>query len=134
MAPLSRSGIRGVGLAEVFVAEPLDDRRAAGLAALLAELIEFGFRRVVVDLSDCTFIGSTALAVLLDAKRRLSGFGGRLELRSTAESRATVPGGAHAGFAAAPSVPVVSHPPWPRFRGSVRPRRAGGSASSGPGR
>jgi anti-sigma B factor antagonist len=39
--------------------------------------------RVVVDLSDCTFVDASALAVLLDAHRRTSRTGGVLTLRGS---------------------------------------------------
>jgi anti-sigma B factor antagonist len=44
----------------------------------LAELIEHGIRRVVVDLSAVTFLDSTALGALLGGMRRLRARGGDL--------------------------------------------------------
>jgi anti-anti-sigma regulatory factor len=100
MAPLARStGVAGVPLVELIIAEPLDHSGAASLAALLTGAIEVGARRVVVDLSDCPFIDDAGLTVVRDGHRRLNASGCRLEFRSASSCPRT----ARQARAAAPS-------------------------------
>jgi anti-sigma B factor antagonist len=62
----------------LVVAGELDLFGVPDLKRTLAELIERGVRRVVVDLSAVTFLDSTALGVILGAMRRLRARGGEL--------------------------------------------------------
>jgi anti-sigma B factor antagonist len=52
----------------------------------MVELIEAGKRRIVVDLSDATFIDSTTLGVLVGGVKRLRPVGGSLALVCTDEN------------------------------------------------
>ncbi len=61
-----------VGDADLYSAPELRDR--------LTELLDDGARRVVVDLSETTFVDSMTLGVLLGSMKRLGTAGGRLEL------------------------------------------------------
>jgi anti-sigma B factor antagonist len=73
--------------------EPLDSERhvvavrgeidlftAPELKAALSESIESGHSRIVVDLTDTTFLDSTALGVLIGAVKRLRSRDGRLTI------------------------------------------------------
>ena len=68
-------------LIEVVITEPLDSGAAGRLRRLLAEALDLGPERVVVDLSDCPFVDAAAVSVLLDAHREAWRSGGRLTLR-----------------------------------------------------
>lgn len=61
-----------VGDADLYSAPELRDR--------LTEVLDGGAQRVVVDLSETTFVDSMTLGVLLGAMKRLGTAGGRLEL------------------------------------------------------
>ena len=61
----------------------LDMGAAPPLRETIERVIEDGVRRVVVDLSEATFIDSTTIGVLMGAKRRLQAAGGSLELVCT---------------------------------------------------
>ena len=67
------------GLHTVSVIGELDQATAPELRGTLTEAIGDGSVSVLVDLSDCDFIDSTGLSLLVDAKRRLGeadrGFG-----------------------------------------------------------
>jgi anti-sigma B factor antagonist len=54
------------------VSGELDQATADQLHAPLSEAIESGIRGVLIDLSDCEFIDSTGLRVLVQAQRQLS--------------------------------------------------------------
>jgi anti-sigma B factor antagonist len=60
----------------------LDVNTAPDLREQLARLVTDGARRVVVDLSDISFVDSTALSVLVSALKRLRQSDGDLELAS----------------------------------------------------
>ena len=73
--------------------EPLDSERhvvavrgeidlftAPELKSALSEAIESGHTRIVVDLTDTTFLDSTALGVLIGAVKRLRSRDGRLTI------------------------------------------------------
>ena len=64
--------IEVVGDADLYSAPELRDR--------LTEVLDGGARRVVVDLSETTFVDSMTLGVLLGGMKRLGTAGGRLEL------------------------------------------------------
>jgi anti-sigma B factor antagonist len=58
----------------------LDHATAPDLREPLEGAIDSGARAVLVDLSDCTFIDSTGLSVLVHAHSRLLDDGGKLEV------------------------------------------------------
>jgi anti-sigma B factor antagonist len=60
------------GLRTVSVAGELDQGTAPELREALAEALGDPTVPVLVDLSDCNFIDSTGLSLLVEAKRRLS--------------------------------------------------------------
>ncbi|MEX2103411.1 MAG: STAS domain-containing protein [Gaiellaceae bacterium] len=67
--------------ARVYVLEvvgELDLYTAPRLSSQVGELIALGAAGLVVDLTETTFIDSTALHVLLDAKKRVHAVGGEL--------------------------------------------------------
>jgi anti-sigma B factor antagonist len=67
----------------VAVTGEIDLFTAPELKAALGEAIEAGRRRIVVDLSDTTFLDSTALGVLIGTVKRLRSRDGRLTLVNT---------------------------------------------------
>lgn len=67
----------------VAVDGELDLNAAPGLRQAIGAAIEAGATTVVVDLSEVTFIDSTAIGVLLAARERLRRTGGDLELACT---------------------------------------------------
>jgi anti-sigma B factor antagonist len=73
------------GTAVVVVEGDVDLHSGPALRDRLSQLSEEGTRRVIVDLSDATFLDSMALGVLLGAKRDLAEAGGALELVVTRE-------------------------------------------------
>ena len=64
----------------VEVAGDADLHSAPELRDRLGELVDDGTRRVVVDLTETTFVDSMTLGVLLGSMKRLGTAGGRLEL------------------------------------------------------
>ena len=60
------------GLLAVSVAGELDQGTAPELRGALAEALGGGTHGVLVDLSQCGFIDSTGLSLLVEAKRRLA--------------------------------------------------------------
>lgn len=56
----------------VSVDGELDHSTAGELRSALASVLDEGSGSVLVDFSDCTFIDSTGLSLLVEAKRRLS--------------------------------------------------------------
>jgi anti-sigma B factor antagonist len=69
-----------LGAYVVGVSGDADLHSAPELRETLSSVIDDGPRRVVVDLSDTTFIDSMALGVLLGSTKRLRAAGGQLEL------------------------------------------------------
>jgi len=76
-----------------LISEPIDDARqvvavageidlftAPELKAALGEALESGRTRIVVDLTDTTFLDSTALGVLIGTVKRLRSRDGRLTI------------------------------------------------------
>lgn len=57
----------------VNVQGELDQATAEQLRRPLGESIEAGIRGLMIDLSDCEFIDSTGLALLVDARQRMTG-------------------------------------------------------------
>ena len=64
----------------------LDFYGAPELAPLISEAARRGHHRVVIDLTDVGYVDSTGLAVLLNAKRRLTRLRGRMVIASDQES------------------------------------------------
>lgn len=60
------------GLVTLTVAGELDQGTAPELRGALAEVLGGGTHGVLVDLSQCGFIDSTGLSLLVEAKRRLA--------------------------------------------------------------
>lgn len=66
----------------VRAAGELDVNTAPELREQLARLVNEGSRKIVVDLTDVSFVDSTALSVLVSALKRLRQADGDLELAS----------------------------------------------------
>jgi anti-sigma B factor antagonist len=64
----------------VAVRGEIDLFTAPELKSALSEAIETGHNRIVVDLTDTTFLDSTALGVLIGAVKRLRSRDGRLTI------------------------------------------------------
>ncbi len=77
--PFSVKAANEPGLHTVTVLGELDQGTAPELRAVLSEAVGGAPNGVLVDLSDCNFIDSTGLSLLVEAKRRLAddqrGFG-----------------------------------------------------------
>ena len=69
--------------AVVAVRGEIDLFTAPELKATLTDAIEDGRSRIVVDLSDTTFLDSTALGVLIGAVKRLRSRDGRMTIVNT---------------------------------------------------
>ena len=69
-----------LGHAVIALRGELDLFTAPRFHEVLLESIEHGARRVIVDLSDVSFIDSTALGVLIGAAKRLHAAGGTLDV------------------------------------------------------
>lgn len=69
--------------AVIAVAGEVDLYTAPELKRELVEVIDQGVRKVVVDLSEATFIDSTTLGVLLSGVKRLRPVGGELAVVCT---------------------------------------------------
>lgn len=67
-------------LGVVSVGGEVDIFTAPRFKQCLVELLDAGVRRLVVDLSDVTFIDSTALGVLIGGVRRVHSAGGAMTL------------------------------------------------------
>ncbi len=70
----------GDGVAAVEVTGEVDLYTAPRLKQALVKTIEGGSRKVLVDLSNATFIDSTTLGVLMGAVKRLRPAGGELAI------------------------------------------------------
>jgi anti-sigma B factor antagonist len=70
----------GDGIATVGVAGEVDLYTAPRLKQALVTTIDGGSRKVLVDLSQATFIDSTTLGVLMGAVKRLRPAGGELAI------------------------------------------------------
>ncbi len=69
---------QGAELGTVSLSGEVDIFTAPRFRECLVELLDTGVRRLVVDLSEVTFIDSTALGVLIGAVRRVHGSGGSM--------------------------------------------------------
>jgi anti-sigma B factor antagonist len=69
----------------VDVVGEVDLSSAPGLAEQLSTLFDDGRRRVVVDLTEVTFLDSTGLGTLVGARNRAEEVGGRLPLVATGD-------------------------------------------------
>jgi anti-sigma B factor antagonist len=67
----------------VTVGGEVDMGAAPELRATIGAILEEGAVRLVVDLTDATFIDSTSIGVLMGAKHRLRAAGGSLEIVCT---------------------------------------------------
>jgi anti-sigma B factor antagonist len=70
----------------VAVRGEIDLFTAPELKSALSEAIESGHTRIVVDLTDTTFLDSTALGVLIGAVKRLRSRDGRLTIVNVDEN------------------------------------------------
>lgn len=70
----------GGGVAQVSVSGEVDLYTAPALKGALREAIDSGALRVLVDLTQATFIDSTTLGVLIGAVKRLRPLGGELAI------------------------------------------------------
>ena len=61
----------GEGIWRVVAADEIDLNAAPELEARIGEVVAEGAEHVIVDLSEATFIDSTAVGVLVEAHRRL---------------------------------------------------------------
>ncbi len=68
------------GLGVVAVGGEVDIYTAPRFKGALLDLLDSGVRRLVVDLSDVTFIDSTALGVLIGGVRRANAAGGAMTI------------------------------------------------------
>ena len=71
-APFSVMAETGDGLHTVRVAGELDQGTAPELRSVLSTALGDASGAVLVDLSDCKFIDSTGLSLLVEAKRKLA--------------------------------------------------------------
>lgn len=74
---------RGTRYTTISVAGEIDYGTASQLRSALVDLVHGGAAEVVVDLSSVTFIDSTALSVLVQAKQRFDDAGQRMSVTGT---------------------------------------------------
>jgi anti-sigma B factor antagonist len=74
------------GAQVVEVTGDLDVYTASQLRSLLLDLDHAGFRRIVIDLADCTFADYTGLAVIIGGIKRAREQGGWLAIACDRES------------------------------------------------
>jgi len=70
----------GVVLVEVVNLSRATMKEAEEFKHILLQDIELGWRKIIVDLTDCEFIDSTFLGALVVSLKRITGFGGDLRL------------------------------------------------------
>ena len=70
----------GVVLVEVVNISRATMKEAEDFKQILLTDIEAGWRKIVVDLTDCEFIDSTFLGALVVSLKRITGLGGDLKL------------------------------------------------------
>jgi len=70
----------GVVLVEVVNISRATMKEAEEFKQILLKDIELGWRKIVVDLTDCEFIDSTFLGALVVSLKRITGLGGDLKL------------------------------------------------------
>lgn len=74
---------RGVDSTTVYATGEVDYGTASRLRSVLVELVHGRERNVILDLSQVTFIDSTALSVLVQAKQRFDSAGQNLVVVGT---------------------------------------------------
>lgn len=82
---VAEAGIDRIPIVEVVVSEALNTASVPQLTATLAEVLRLHPVQLVVDLADCPAIDAAAIAVLLEAHRRVRRDGGYLTLRGPSE-------------------------------------------------
>ena len=70
----------GVVIVEVVNLTRATLKEADGFKQILLKDIEIGWRKIVVDLTDCEFVDSTFLGALVVSLKRITGLGGDLKL------------------------------------------------------
>jgi anti-anti-sigma factor len=70
----------GVVLVEVVNITRATMKEAEEFKQILLKDIELGWRKIIVDLTDCEFIDSTFLGALVVSLKRIAGLGGDLKL------------------------------------------------------
>jgi len=70
----------GVVLVEIVNITRATLKEAEDFKQVLLKDIELGWRKIVVDLTDCEFIDSTFLGALVVSLKRITGLGGDLKL------------------------------------------------------
>ena len=76
------------GTRTITPAGELDSTLTASLRRLLAAALEDGIRRVIVDLSEISYIDTSAIAMLMDADARARRLKARIMVVSPPQSRA----------------------------------------------
>jgi anti-anti-sigma factor len=71
---------RGVIIVEVVNLTRATLKEAEEFKQILLKDIELGWRKIVVDLTDCEFVDSTFLGSLVVSLKRITGLGGDLKL------------------------------------------------------
>jgi anti-anti-sigma factor len=72
--------IHGVVIVEVVNISRATMKEAEEFKQVLLKDIEVGWRKIIVDLTDCEFIDSTFLGALVVSLKRITGLGGDLKL------------------------------------------------------
>ena len=70
----------GIVLVEVVNLTRATMKEAEEFKQIIRQDIESGWRKIIVDLSDCEFIDSTFLGVLVISLKRITGLGGDIRL------------------------------------------------------
>ena len=70
----------GIVLVEVVNLTRATMKEAEEFKQIIRQDIELGWRKIIVDLTDCEFIDSTFLGVLVVSLKRITGLGGDLRL------------------------------------------------------
>lgn len=70
----------GIVLVEVVNLTRATMKEAKEFKQIIRQDIESGWRKIIVDLTDCEFIDSTFLGVLVVSLKRITGLGGDLKL------------------------------------------------------
>ena len=97
-------------LGVVVLSGEVDIFTAPQFKECLLELLDSGVKRLVVDLSEVTFIDSTALGVLIGGVRRVHGAGGMMTIVVTSRARSSVCSASPASTACSPCTPRATRP------------------------